>query len=128
MAKTLNLDKLLTAAMLVSKVPRDVFVEQVSKHLGDQSVMGSWSNKELSQALEKLNLEATTKDFLASFFSEETDSKQQPQKPDDAPKQEQQTSPQQQETLDLGAKIDALKTAIDSLNGNIERIIKQEKQ
>lgn len=104
MAKTLNFDKILSASLLVSKVPRDVFVEQVSRQLGEGSLLGTMSNKELSEALDKLNLEATTKNVLSSLLSGSDSS-------DEASKE-------------LSQKIDSLRESIDKLNANIEKLIK----
>lgn len=104
MAKTLNFDKILSASLLVSKVPRDVFVEQVSRQLGEDSLLGTMSNKELSEALDKLNLEATTKNVLSSLLSGSDSS-------DEASKE-------------LSQKIDSLRESIDKLNANIEKLIK----
>lgn len=104
MAKTLNFEKILSASLLVSKIPREVFVEQVSRQLEDQSIMEGLSNKELGETLEKLNLEATTKDFLASLLDGNYSSKD--------------------TDVELGNKIDSLKESIDKLNANIEKLIK----
>lgn len=121
MAKTLNFEKILSASLLVSKVPRDVFVEQVSKQLSDLPAVGSLSGEELSKALAELNLEATTKDFLASLFSsahsgDETCS-------NDSPSAE--AAAAAEIKADLSTKIDSLKGSIDRLNMNIEKLIKQ---
>lgn len=123
MAKTLNFEKILSASLLVSKVPRDVFVEQVSKQLSDLPAVGSLSGEELSKALAELNLEATTKDFLASLFSsahsgDETCS-------NDSPSAEAAAAAAAEIKADLSTKIDSLKGSIDRLNMNIEKLIKQ---
>lgn len=125
MAKTLNFEKILSASLLVSKVPRDVFVEQVSKQLSDLPAVGSLSGEELSKALAELNLEATTKDFLASLFSsahsgDETCS-------NDSPSAEAAAAAAAAAEIkaDLSTKIDSLKGSIDRLNMNIEKLIKQ---